>query len=222
MSALALDQLKKQLGSKLIAYHRASSSSGLPTGDAEFDQFLAWKGLPKTGLSYFYGDYGLGATSLGLQAASNCLTEKKWVAWLGQSALSLCPWPLVQKGIPLSQFLMVSANPDQPKQLLWIIQELLSLSLFDLILCDLGESKIKTHQLMKLNKLMRQQNCGLLFLSSKAPYSSCLFSLVVQFSANFFTIERALHRPTPHILQRRSPHANLMPQFAKERKSLSR
>ena len=48
--------------------------------------------------------------------------------------------------------MMWSSSVDS-KQLLWAMQELMSLCLFEMIGCDLGALRLKDHQLLKLKKL---------------------------------------------------------------------
>ena len=96
------------------------------------------------------------------------------------------------------------------KKLLWLLQELFSSTLFDLIACDLGSFRLKEHQIRKLQTRARQAHTSLTFLTEKKPFRgsmAAIFSLIVSFESRRLLIERALHRPTPHAFPRSVTYA---------------
>ena len=233
-SAAALEQLKDLLGDQLCSPEEVKAPEGVPTGFVELDRYLLWHGLPKGALSLFSGALGTGATSLWIEAAARTVQAGKWVAWVNND-VPLSPLPLHQKGVNLGHFISIQlddgfdsagsdsrAGSDQRngKSLFFILQELLSSSLFELVGCDLGHRQIKEHQLRKLQTQARDANVALVLLSqssgsfsarkSRAIYrgsAAQVFSLIVQFEKKQITVERALHRQTPHRFPRSVSYA---------------
>jgi hypothetical protein len=95
-----------------------------------------------------------------------------------------------------------------------------------LIGCDLGERTLKEHQLRKLQAQARTSNVALVFLTQtrghlgsrkllgtrrrlRTPRGSIasIYSLVLNFEKKQLVVERAQHRPTPHILARSVSYA---------------
>lgn len=211
--------LKKDLAGSLISAHQLNPPKGLATGYKELDQHLLWKGLPSQALSLFYGPCGTGATSLWLQTAQGVLQQNKWVAWINGPELQLCPWGLQQRGVDLSHLLVISAPADHA-QLAWLLQELMSLSLFELIGCHLQRS-LKDSQLIKLQKQARTFHTSLVFVCSSSHVNkSPLYPLIIEFSGQHLRVERALHRPTLLLAQRRNIYANFMSQLTPQRKAI--
>lgn len=215
-------ELKKSLGSAVAKPHQLKTRDGLPTGWQELDQFLHWKGLPKGAVSLFVSSHGRGATSLWGQTAIPITKNDKWVAWMNSSDLDLCPWDWWQKKMNFSRLLMISA-PDSRKKFLWALHELLSLSLFDLIGCDLGNIHLFDKDILKLSRQARRSQAALVLTSPNSfVRRSPFYSLILNFNGKRFKLERAQHRSTPHLLQRRNLYADLMPQLAENRKALNR
>jgi recombination protein RecA len=203
---LKLQKLKREMSTEMTASFKTieflGEVSGWSTGLKELDQFLIWKGLPKNALSLFIGPLGLGATSFWTEAAAQVTAQKKWAAWIGSEA-ELCPLPLQQKKIDLSRVLNVK-NPNDEKKLLWLLQELMSCGLFELIGCDLNINGLREHQLRKLQNLARKMKTSLLFCTqNETARRSSVFSLILYLKKNEILIERALHRPSPHLIARR-------------------
>ena len=212
----ALTALKDALALHLRSPDRLKEPDGLATGCEELDRFLFWHGLPKGALSLFSGALGTGATSLWIDAAARTLASGRWVVWINRD-VALSPLPLEYKGLNLGHFVTIEA-PESDAKLFWLLQELMSSSLFDLIGCDLGEHGLKEHQLRKLQAQARDSQVALVFLSqqdnrpthSRRPTlrsRSSLFSLVVNFESKQIVVERALHRQTPHIFKRSVTYA---------------
>lgn len=179
-----LERLKLALASHLRDAGDLKRPEGIETGMAELDRFLFWHGIPKGALTLFNGALGTGATSLWIDAAAKTLAAGKWVVWINRD-VPLSPLPLQHKGMNLGHFVSVEA-PEDTEKLFWLLQELMSAQLFDLIGCDLSElnlrneralvasdrggragATIKEHQLRKLQAQARESNSALVFLSQQ-------------------------------------------------------
>lgn len=206
---LGLAELKELLGGHLVEAEQTQLKrpEGCPTGVGAFDRFLLWGGLPKGELTLLRGSLGSGATSLWLDTAALAIQHKRWVAWI-DGGVPLSPLSLYHKGVDLSRFVAI-AEPPSEKKFLWLLQELMSSCLFEMIGCDLGKMHLREHQLRKLRKNAHLARTSLTFVAQphqqRAPQGSMatVFSLIVSFHTRQLLIERALHRPTPHAFARR-------------------
>lgn len=201
--ALNVAELKELFATHLRSQDRLKRPEGLATGLEAFDRFLFWGGLPKGSLSLLWGSLGAGTTSLWLEAAARTIGEGRWAAWVN-GPVALSPLAAHHKKMNLARLVSIQA-PTSEKKLLWLLQELMSSTLFDLIGCDLGSLRIREHQLRKLQTLARQSHTALVFISEKRKFhgsAASIFSLIVGFEKRRLLIERALHRPTPHSLAR--------------------
>ena len=193
---------------------------GVPTGVKALDQFLLWNGFPKSAVSLLVSPVGMGATTLWLQAAHHTTQQKLWTAWVNGPESQLTPWSLRHRQVDRSKLLWVQ-NPCDLQQTLWALQELMSLSLFELIGCDLGDQSLKEHQILKLKKMCLQNKTALVFISSSTrALKSSFYSLILNFTKSKIVIERALHKPTPTSIERRQLYADTLPQLAAGRKAL--
>jgi hypothetical protein len=218
-AVVTIQELKERLGGLLVEESRLGRQPGVATGWSALDEFVIWGGLPKGALTLFVGTDGLGATSLWAQTAAQVTREKRWGAWVQGSGARLCPWTLRKLGVDLQNLVIVDL-PTGDDRWGWVLEELLSLSLFDLIGFDLGDRQLKYHQLKKLRAAAKRGACALTLLSS--VYRSAwqpAFSLVLEFGRNQVRLTRALHRPTPHLLPRRDTYADLMPQLSQSREA---
>jgi hypothetical protein len=219
MTAYNLTELRKELGVKLVDAAQVAPPPGVPTGWGSLDRYLLWKGFPKSSLSLLVSEAG-GATTLWIQSAATITKAGQWVAWINQGDSVLTPSSLRYKGVDLAKLLCVSP-PLDAKQLLWAMQELMSLCLFEMIGCDLGDIMLREHQVLKLKKLaMRYQTSVVLFTQAARVHKSSHYSLIMHFQRDHVRIDRALHRPTPHILERRELYADTLPQLAAGRRAL--
>ncbi|MCB0361841.1 MAG: hypothetical protein KDD35_03930 [Bdellovibrionales bacterium] len=208
-------QLKKTLGSHLIPFDQVRTKEGIPTGWTELDQFLSWRGLPRGGLTLIVSPLGRGSTTLWSQTIIPLTQQQKWVVWVNSKNVELCPWSLYQKGVDFSRLLVVS-SPANGKELLWVLQELLSLSLFEIIGCDLGDTLLHERDLLKLNRQARQFKTSLTFITTREFISSrSVYDLILKFDATHLKVARARHRPTPHFILRKPSYADIMPQLTK-------
>lgn len=205
MSA-ALELLKNSLGTSLVSVENLRPQDGVSTGIKELDQFLLWNGLPKGDLSLFKGAVGSGSTSLWVQSVKQLHLAGKWAAWIGSSA-SLCPHHLSQRGVKLNQLLVVEPDSN-PEAGFWMAQELITSSLFDSIAIQFHDSFPKNHQLQKLKSLARTHKVSVVLIAheekKKIRFNSELFPLVIDFNGHNLNVQRALHRPTPFLIQKKS------------------
>ncbi len=204
------DALAAEMPTAFVDQENVRAPQGWPTGISQIDDYLIWNGIPKGALSLFTGKLGQGATSAWIEAAMNVISQGKWAAWVSGEA-QLFPVPLKQKKIDLTKLLIVE-SPQEHEKVLWLIQELMSSSIFDLIGCDLGDVTLREHQLQKLKTQARALNTSLVLLSQnprsqKHNQRSSLYSLILNFKKSEILIERALHRPTPQSISRRLSYA---------------
>jgi len=191
-------ELKDFFASHLREAHQLKTPEGLATGLSALDRFLFWGGLPKGALSLFCGDLGSGRTSLWLETAARVIAGGRWVAWVN-GEVPLSPLSLYHKGVPLDRFIAIE-KPENPKQLFWLLQELMASSLFELIGCELDERYLREHQARKLQAQARAAHVALVLLSRlPVPRGSLasVYSLILSFENKRLVVERALHRPTP-------------------------
>lgn len=192
---------------------------GLSTGVAVLDNYLLWRGLPQGELTLLQGQPGTGATSLWVNLVQQVHGQNKWAAWINGNS-QIFPSHLSQNKINLKKLLVVK-EPAESEKLFWLLQELISSSLFEVIGCHLKEMFLKNHQLQKLKKLCRLHKVALVFINQKPQkFINPLFSLIMNFQRDFITVQRALHRPTPFNIAGSMIHANFMPQLKNSARKL--
>jgi len=212
-------ELKRELGTRLLSSEQVSPLPGLPTGWGHLDRHLLWHGIPKGALTLLVSEAG-GATDLWIRTAAQVTQAGQWVAWVNDADLLLTPWILRHRKVDLSKLLCV-AQPRDEKQLLWALQELMSLSLFELVGCDLGELHLRESQVLKLKKMAMRYQTGLVLLTrAKSVHLSSFYSLILSFQKNHVIVNRSLHRPTPFTLERRDLYADTLPLLAAGRRAL--
>jgi hypothetical protein len=214
-----IEDLKRELGPQLLTCEQVRPPAGVATGWKNLDRYLLWHGFPKSAVSLMISQAG-GASSLWIQTAATLTQNKQWVAWINNDESDLTPWVMRHRGVDLSKLLCVS-KPKDAKQLLWAMQELMSLCLFEMIGCDLGSIRLKEHQILKLKKLAMRYQTALVFVTPDAKaLPSSFYSLILNFQKEHVNVVRALHRPTPHTLERRDLYADTLPQLAAGRRAL--
>ncbi len=208
----SLEKLRQEMGSRLVQTECVAPPMGVRTGWGPMDQFLIWRGFPKAAVSLLVTEAG-GATTLWERSAALITQNNQWVAWVNGDLSVLNPWDLRQRSVNLSKLLCV-ASPKSEKQRFWVLQELMSLCLFELIGCDCGPLAPREAQVRQLKKVaMRYQTALVLFTSSTRPIASSFYSLILEFKKDHVVVRRALHRPTPHLLERRDLYADTLPQL---------
>ena len=201
-------QIKNELASQLIEHESLKRPEGVPSGEPALDEFLESSGFPKGELSLIQAPLGMGCSSLFARSAQLTLQQKKYVAWMS-GEFRFNPSGLAQLDVDYSRFFSVTSPKDE-KLFLWTLQELLSSSIFDLIACDLGSLQLRHSQWQKILRATRQYKTALVFLNHtpiSPPHS--LFAVAIKIENQYLRIERALHRPTPHLIHRRFSHVKL-------------
>ncbi len=205
-------QISELAGITFIKAENLQPRLGLKTGIEKIDSFLLWQGIPLGELSLFQGLPGSGSTSLWTQCLSQVHKNNKWAAWINNDC-NLFPAHLQHLQIDLGK-LLVAKTPASDNQLFWLLQELISSELFEIIGCTLNSLSLKKHQLQKLKRLCKTYKVSLVFINQKPlPYIDPLFALCIDFLKDSLTIQRALHRPTPFHIKGNIVHASLMPQL---------
>lgn len=220
LSSKKLEDLRRELGPQLVSCDHVAPPPGVASGWPHLDRFLLWHGFPKSSVSLLISEAG-GATTLWIKSAATITGKGQWVAWISDPETSLTPWSLRHRKIDLGKFLYIESPKDE-RQLLWALQEIMSLGLVEMIGCDLGVLNLREHQILKLKKLALRYSTALVFITRKAPSRlSSFFSLILRFQKDQVNILRALHRPTPHILERRDLYADTLPLLATGFRSLA-
>ena len=132
-----LESIKSQLAPYITPINKLKKQTGLATGNLLIDQFTTWKGLPMGSISLFHGPPGLGSAALWIGAAKTVTQKKRWAAWINSDS-ELYPLTLQQCGVDLSTLFIIS-SPANKEDLPWVLTELISNDLFDLIGCDIGD-----------------------------------------------------------------------------------
>ena len=214
-----LEKLKQDLKGSLILPDFVRPRAGLPTGLPNLNQFLLGNGLPTGALSLAKGSIGSGLTHFFSQTAHHLLQKKRWVAWIYNEQFPLQPH--LFQFHELSRLLLIKAPTDSTK-LLWVLQETLSLGLFDLVGCDLLKTSFSERSLIQLKKIARQQSSAVLFLDfDHHQRARSSFELILELTPQRIYIERALQKPTPKSMERRSSYENIMSQLTGPRRSIS-
>ncbi len=203
-----IEELRERMGQNPMSLDQLKPPEGVATGISIFDDFFLWRGLPKGDLTLLHGKPGTGATSLWLQTVAQIHKSEKWVAWVN-SDWELLPSSQLQEKVDLERLLVVK-KPQQPEQLFWILQEMLSSGLFEMIGCHLSQFSLKHHQIQKLKNLARLHRVALVLISHlKQLVVNPLFALVIECQREFYTVRRALHRPTPFTIAGSMVHADI-------------
>lgn len=202
----ALELLKQTLGPQLRTATELRPPAGVRTGVAAFDEALLWKGFPQGELSVGVSAPGLGLTSLWLSGAREVHRDGRWAAWMG-SEWMLYPGPPFASSLRWDRLIVVE-RPARQESFFWILQEMISSSLFELIGCHLPDFFLKTHQLVKLKSLARMYKVALVFfIERRRAWLEPLCALVFEAQRSDLVLHRALHRSTPRLLPEVLRHA---------------
>ncbi|MBX3041535.1 MAG: recA protein [Bdellovibrionaceae bacterium] len=201
-----LSDLKAVFADFLVDENALRPPLGLPTGLQALDERLLWKGLPKGELSLLLGQPGGGLTSLWLKAAESLTQSGRWAAWMNSD------WALYpsQQKIRWDR-LMVMEQPSSPDLFFWILQEMITSSLFDLIGCHLTDFSLKRHQLVKIKALARAYQVAMVFISSKPVPQHPLYALILEGQQENLIIRRALHRQKDQLITGALHDARFLP-----------
>jgi hypothetical protein len=184
--------------------------TGLSTGLSVLDNFFPWRGIPKGEISLFSGAPGTGATSLWLKAAGLINSQAKMAGWIcSDLKLNSAPTPNDN-----TQRIVVLNKTARTRCIFDVLQTMLKSDLFALIGCQLRKLNFKSSQLQELKNLAQKHQVALVFITeSKEPLASSLFSLIVDCHHDFFTVQRAVQRPTPFTISASMIFSELMPQL---------
>jgi len=218
----SLEDLKYELGSLLKRPEQIQAPEGVSTGVEALDNFLLWNGFPKGELSLFISEPGLGATTILSQCCARLTQQTKWAAWIDHSKHQLCPWTLQQYNCQFAKLLFIS-QPSSEKELIWALREVLSSSLFEIVICDVSPFQLKRHHLVKLKQFAKRYKVAIVFKDEKPQvFLKSFYAFVAKFNSQFLEIQRAQHRPTPLKMERRAIYENFMPQLTEARKACRR
>ena len=220
LNSNALNDLKQELGPKLLCIDQIAPTPGLATGWAKLDRFLLWNGFPKGHVSLLINEAGGGSTSLWVQTAARITRNGQWAAWVNDDESSLTPWSLRRRRADLAKILVI-APPQDERQMLWVLQELLAQCLFEIIGCDLGEIQLRDHHILKLKRLAARYQAALVLQTRRPPLrASSFYSLILCFQKERVVVQRALHRSTPHDLGKGELYADTLPLLTAGRRAL--
>lgn len=193
--ASPLPELKAAFADFLVDESALRPPLGLATGLPALDEKLLWKGLPKGELSLLLGKPGCGLTSLWFKTAEPLTQSGRWAAWMNSD------WSLYPSHQKLRwDRLMVMEQPSSSSLFFWILQEMITSSLFDLVGCHLTEFSLKRHQLVKIKALARAYQVAMVFISSRPVPLHPLYALILESRKGDLIIRRALHRQKDQTL----------------------
>lgn len=203
-----LQQLKEDLAGLLLEESRVKTRRGLPTGIAGLDEALLWKGFPQGELSLLSGARGLGLSSLCVRAMEKVQDGGRWCGWINSDWAF---FPTVSMSRLDAAKTVIVQKPADAKKLFWILQEMISSSLFDFIVCHLSEFCLRASDLARLKSLARGFQVALVFLTEARPRLEALFALILEIqTGERLILRRALHRQTPRTLQGVLSHARAL------------
>src|ERR1044072_3634244 len=104
-AAMKLEELKRELGPKLVSSGHVAPPPGIPTGWANLDRYLLWHGFPKSAVSLLVSEAG-GATNLWIRSVAPLTRAGQWGAWINDGESDLVPWMLRHRGVDLSKLLV--------------------------------------------------------------------------------------------------------------------
>jgi len=187
-------ELEERMNLKSIETLR--TPQGLHTGVNVIDDFLYWKGLPKGDLVLFNGHPNDGAARLWLQTSQELRTINKKSAWIKLNN----QFSSIQEHSHMSQFLVPNKG-ENSESLYLVLKDLILSNVFTLIGCSIEHSSLCIQHLYELKSLCQQQNVTLTFISqSKHLLAQPVFPLVIDCQEDFYTIHKAVHRPTPMVI----------------------
>lgn len=205
------DELTRTYGLKLLREDEVRAPLGASTGWSALDSFVASGGFPCGELSLVHSDAGLGGTTIWLQAAARATQQKQRCVWLN-GAWSLNPVAADHAGVDLTRLFLIE-QPTSSRQRLWVLQEVLSSRLFNLLGCDLSDAHLPLRAARSLLMQARRSGTAVVFFLGQrgvreavSPHLCSLASLTVHFQNDKVLITRASQRPVPHTLERSRQH----------------
>ena len=195
-----LEALKQELSSLLISSDRIRTPQGLPSGLIALDGFLETQGLPRGEMSLLISPPGSGGTSFCLQLLRLNLPDLGYAAWVSSKSHLFAPH-VARTHLDLKKILLVR-RPEKARSFFWILEEVLATETFGCVICHLETNPLSNKQFIKLKRIARQKNICLIFLVSADLLGSIdEFAVVMKFSFRQLLVLRALHRPTPFLIE---------------------
>lgn len=180
---------------------------GLQTGVHVIDDFLYWRGLPKGDLVLFHGQPSAGSARLWLQTSRLLKKINLNAAWV---SLNKDVLPVAEEE-NLRKFLIFS-NPESSEDIYLALCDLIQSQEFSLVGCSLNFSSLSSQSLQHLKALCRQHNVTLVFVSQSLHFQlQPVFSLIIDCQEDFYTIHKAIHRPTPLVISGNMINLDLRP-----------
>lgn len=210
----SLIQLKAALGNHLVPPERVTPPVGVSTGVSAFDQALLWKGFPCGEISLAISPRGQGLISLWLSAVEQTQKQhQSWAAWI-QDEAHLYPSAFPRKNLNWNQ-LVVLDGPSRQEDFFWILQEMITSSIFHTIGCALSAPLLRRHHFVKLKALLAHHHVALVFFSqNKLSWLHALCALVFEAQRGGVIIHRAHHRSVPIFLPEVLQYARPLPQLS--------
>lgn len=208
----AISSLKLALADHLLAEGQVQAPLGCATGIGAFDEALLWKGFPRGEVTLAMNPLGpgVGLTSLWLSALRGVHGRDRWGAWVN-SSWRLYPSPPFVNGLRWDR-LVVLDRPARPDLFFWILQEVITSELFELVGCHLPDFFLRPHQVVKLKSLARSMKVALVLITERrVPSVEPLCALVIEARERDVILHRALHRATPRLLSEVLSHACSLP-----------
>ena len=216
--AQTLARLKSQLGARLFVGDSDPDRStdlvgkkSVATGLTQLDHSLARGGFPCGELSFLVGKPGLGCTSLWIEAArlQTCVARAR-VCWINHGSAQINPVALKQRGVQLENLFLVSP-PQDSKQRVWLLRELLESQLFSLIAVDLGDERLPVREARSWLPHVRRSGAAVVtcFRMDRAHQLGALrefAQVIVEAHSTGFELVRSVHRPTPVRIERSIRH----------------
>ena len=215
----SIEDLRRDLtethGLDLLRDDQVKPSAGLATGCIALDDFLASGGFPCGEISLLEAAEGAGACTLWLECVARIAQSGRRAAWV-EGDFQLNPVSAFHRGVDLRNLFIVGAGGQKsPTHRLWILQELFSSNLFDIIGCDLGGARLPLRESRSLLTQARRSGTALVIFSrhSRAAQHETA-SVVLSFSdvhtnKNIHVL-RAAHRPVPSQIKRRPQHVDFI------------
>jgi recombination protein RecA len=215
----SIEDLRRDLnethGLDLLRDDQVKPSTGLATGCFALDEFLASGGFPCGEISLLEAAEGAGACTLWLDCVARITQSGRRAAWV-EGDFQLNPISAFQRGVDLRNLFIVGAGDQKSsKNRLWILQELFSSNLFDIIGCDLGGARLPLRESRSLLTQARRSGTALVIFSrhSRATHheiASVVLSLNDIHSNKHIQVLRAAHRPVPNQIKRRPKHVDFI------------
>lgn len=167
--------------------------NGIPTGIEVIDDFLVWRGIPKGEISIFQSQFAESANSIWRHMMDHLLKEKRKVFWLQSFSSSDLNFK--------------------------VLQDLIKNSFFEVLTITTTDHHFLREDLIKVKQLAHQHQVSIVILCDHIDRNLYpFFSLILDCDFDFFTVRKALYRPTPFHIHSSLLNINF---FAESREGLN-